>query len=87
MLPSLFKVNQKMAEKEQNSEKSLSREQLKKSELTRLIQSNTRMLTQEEVMDIYYRYGLVYNVASADEYKLCLLIAAAEDLLSQERPS
>lgn len=75
-----------MPENEKQPENSLSKEQSQKVEVTHLIQSNTRMLTEEQVMDIYYRYGLVYNVTSSDEYKLCLLLAAAEDLLRQEKP-
>ncbi len=66
----------------ENSE--ISPEERKKLELTHSIQSNSRMLPDEQVQDIYNRYGLVYNVPSTDEYKLCTLLAAAERLLEDK---
>lgn len=72
-----------MPENEYQPEKTLTPEELERINLSQIIQANAKMLSDQDVMDIYYRYGLVYNMPSTDEYKLCLLLAAAENMLAE----
>ena len=41
----------------------------------------SRILMDEEVAEIYSRYGLHYDIAGTDEYRLCAIIHAYERMM------